>query len=440
MKKPPKRKSKHHAGHKARGRRAVPAAQPVSARAAPRSSPRSSPRPRDALFKSTAAVASVRSRADDVFKLGLATLPVLVAAALLLPSDMKTLRRATVVATSVPAIDVTRSAPPAPLQLRVDRDMVVASAPVDVAAGERRSEQAVSVTPGAAMILNAALAPRELQAVQPATIVSAHAAGVPDDIGGTPVTIPASRLPLVTSQPSGPVIASVEIEAAALTATCSVDEVARSSSPLPGAAEAERGTLGLRIAEAARAQTAEFVVYSDRYFGLSYPMGDVPALYGVCTDVVVRALRAVGIDLQALVHEAKGGRGDASIDHRRTEALRRFFLSRGYGLPVTDHPEDYVPGDIVTYLRPQNPRVQSHIAVVSDVIGPSGRPMIVHNRGWGPQLEDALFADAISGHFRLGAGPIASPSGPVSTAPPASRSRPVRTTAKGRSAKAPPVF
>ena len=104
-------------------------------------------------------------------------------------------------------------------------------------------------------------------------------------------------------------------------------------------------------------------------------MGDVPALYGVCTDVVIRAYRALGIDLQMLVHVARLGTGDPSIDHRRTEVLRRYFAAYGQSLPVTEFAEDYIPGDIVTYYRPQNRRTPYHIAVVSDVIAPSGRPM-----------------------------------------------------------------
>lgn len=157
---------------------------------------------------------------------------------------------------------------------------------------------------------------------------------------------------------------------------------------------------GLHLAAAAQAQVGKFVIYDETYRSISYPMGDVPGLYGVCTDVVVRAYRALGIDLQALVHRSRSGTGDASIDHRRTEVLRRFFAVHGEKLPVTTFAEDYRPGDIVTYHRPQNRGSRAHVAIVSSVMAPSGRPMIVHNRGWGPQLEDALFVDEITGHYR----------------------------------------
>ena len=157
---------------------------------------------------------------------------------------------------------------------------------------------------------------------------------------------------------------------------------------------------GSALAQAARTQTADLVIYNDTYRHIAYPMGDVPALYGVCTDVIIRAYRALGIDLQQRVHESGLGSGDTSIDHRRTEALRRFFARYGEQIAASSFAEDYRPGDVVTYNRPQNRHSRSHIALVSDVIAPSGRYMIVHNRGWGPQLEDALFVDEITGHYR----------------------------------------
>ena len=157
---------------------------------------------------------------------------------------------------------------------------------------------------------------------------------------------------------------------------------------------------GAALAAAAQRQTSEFTVYTDKYRRMSYPMGDVPALFGVCTDVVIRAYRALGVDLQALIHIARIGPADTSIAHRRTFTLRRYFASRGASVPITEFAEDYRPGDIVTYYRPQNRGSRDHIAIVSNLIAPSGRPMIVHNRGWGPQIEDALFVDKITGHYR----------------------------------------
>jgi uncharacterized protein YijF (DUF1287 family) len=158
---------------------------------------------------------------------------------------------------------------------------------------------------------------------------------------------------------------------------------------------------GLELARAARTQIHEFVIYNDRYTVMKYPMGDVRPIYGVCTDVIIRAYREVGIDLQELVHITRSGSGDTNIAHRRVDTLRRFFTQFGESLPVTNFAEDYRPGDIVSYYRPQNRHSRTHIAVVSDVYAPSGRPMIIHNRGWGPQQEDALFVDEITGHYRF---------------------------------------
>ena len=169
---------------------------------------------------------------------------------------------------------------------------------------------------------------------------------------------------------------------------------------MPIADSSDPAAFGLKLAAAARAQAGDLVVYSARYHPMSFPMGDMPSFYGACTDVIIRAYRALGIDLQELVQRTRSGRGDPNIDHRRTETLRTFFVRQGASLPITTFPEDYKPGDIVTYHRPFSRVSNSHIAIVSDVLAPTGRPMIVHNRGWGPQLEDALFVDRITGHYR----------------------------------------
>ncbi len=160
-------------------------------------------------------------------------------------------------------------------------------------------------------------------------------------------------------------------------------------------------SFGLALAAAARRQLEDFVIYNDRYTRLKYPMGDVHPMYGVCTDVIIRAYRVLGLDLQALVQKTKTGSGDPNIDHRRVDTLRKFFSRFGESLPISTYAEDYKPGDIVSYWRPQNRHSRPHIAIVSDMIGPSGRPLIIHNRGWGPQQEDGLFVDEITGHYRF---------------------------------------
>jgi uncharacterized protein len=164
------------------------------------------------------------------------------------------------------------------------------------------------------------------------------------------------------------------------------------------------GAFGARLAAAARRQTSHLVFYNPAYQQIAYPMGDVPGYFGVCTDVVVRASRALGIDLQVLVHKSGAGSGDTNIDHRRVEVLRRFFARAGTSLPITDNPADYRPGDIVTYLMPNGWLSKTHIAIVAAEKSPTGVPLVIHNRGWGVQAENWLFAEKITGHFRY-AGP-----------------------------------
>jgi uncharacterized protein YijF (DUF1287 family) len=240
-------------------------------------------------------------------------------------------------------------------------------------------------------------------------------------------TIPAVSTPAPTSMPSPAVLALLAPFAApgrnappsavdALTAMdtdehgipirpgiCTTDDSPRAvpaSFSVADPASLSDEAFGLELARAAQSQVGRFVIYNDAYRSISYPMGDVNGLFGVCTDVIVRAYRTLGIDLQPLVHRARSGSGDTNIDHRRTEVLRRFFAAQGESLSPSSFAEDYRPGDIVTYYRPQNRGARAHIAMVSSVIAPSGRPMIIHNRGWGPQLEDALFVDEITGHYR----------------------------------------
>lgn len=206
---------------------------------------------------------------------------------------------------------------------------------------------------------------------------------------------PAAPVTGETCQPSGAKLASFSL----------AGRLARNPRQ-PRISASDPAAFGQHLATAALTQTRDFVIYSARYQPMAYPMGDVLAMQGACTDVIIRAYRSAGIDLQELVQRTRSGRGDPNIDHRRTETLRTFLARHGESLPVTAYPEDYKPGDIVTYHRPFSRVSNSHIAVVTDVLAPTGRPMIVHNRGYGPQLEDALFVDRITGHYRY-AGPAA---------------------------------
>jgi len=153
-------------------------------------------------------------------------------------------------------------------------------------------------------------------------------------------------------------------------------------------------------------------VYDGSYLSIDYPGGDVPDNLGVCTDVVIRSYRnALNVDLQVEVHEdmkANFGkypdtwnlrRADRNIDHRRVPNLRIFFTRKGKSFKVTTDGKSLLPGDLVTYHLLENGSLP-HIAIVTDRIGDSGNPMIVHNIGSGPELEDRLFEFKMTGHYR----------------------------------------
>ncbi|WP_257644094.1 DUF1287 domain-containing protein [Luteimonas salinisoli] len=169
-----------------------------------------------------------------------------------------------------------------------------------------------------------------------------------------------------------------------------------------------------RLAAAAEAQVGVTLHYDPAYARLDFPGGDVPADRGVCTDVVVRALRsAVGADLQALVHQDMrdafhaypahwGLRGpDRNIDHRRVPNLETFLQRRGLALPRSDDPADYRAGDIVSWRLPNG---LPHIGIVARRRGAHGRLLVVHNIGAGARMEDVLFAWPVQGHYRWPAG------------------------------------
>jgi uncharacterized protein YijF (DUF1287 family) len=176
---------------------------------------------------------------------------------------------------------------------------------------------------------------------------------------------------------------------------------------LPGeAARQPSDPHALALIAAAEAQVGRVTGYDPAYVALDFPMEDVAPDAGVCTDVVIRALRqAHGIDLQALVnadmkahfadYPANWGlkRPDRNIDHRRVPNLARFLTRAG---AKVEGP--FQPGDIVTSLLPGN---LPHIGIVSDRIGASGDMMVLHNIGAGTRLEDRFQEFPITGHFRL---------------------------------------
>jgi uncharacterized protein len=160
---------------------------------------------------------------------------------------------------------------------------------------------------------------------------------------------------------------------------------------------------------AARRQIGVTVVYDPAYVVLPYPGGDVPLDRGVCTDVVIRAMRTQGIDLQKAVHEdmrahfdlypKKWGlrRPDRNIDHRRVPNLQTWFARQGWSLAPSQSASTYQPGDLVTWMLPGN---LPHIGIVSDRTGSHGTPLIIHNIGRGTREENILFSYPITGHYR----------------------------------------
>ncbi|MGL6209548.1 MAG: DUF1287 domain-containing protein [Paracoccaceae bacterium] len=167
---------------------------------------------------------------------------------------------------------------------------------------------------------------------------------------------------------------------------------------------------------AARTQVGVTVIYDPAYVSLAFPGGDVPAERGVCTDVVIRALRdAWGIDLQLAVNRDMKAAftaypplwglktTDRNIDHRRVPNLQTLFTRIGAALPAPSGPAAFAPGDIVTFLLPGN---LPHIGILSEKPGKTG-PMVLHNIGAGAAEDDILFTYEITGHYRLTAEPIA---------------------------------
>jgi uncharacterized protein len=170
---------------------------------------------------------------------------------------------------------------------------------------------------------------------------------------------------------------------------------------------------------AARAQVGITVLYDPAYRRLPYPGGDLPSERGVCTDVVIRALRAArGIDLQRAVHEDvtahpaayplrrwRAATADPNIDHRRVPNLMVYFTRQGLEQPASPDARAYLPGDIVAW---DLGRGVLHIGIVTDRRTAAGVPLVVHNIGAGAREEDILFRFRVIGHYRL---PSGAPSG-----------------------------
>jgi uncharacterized protein YijF (DUF1287 family) len=165
-----------------------------------------------------------------------------------------------------------------------------------------------------------------------------------------------------------------------------------------------------KVIDSAIAQVGVTTSYDPAYVNIGYPGGDVPESTGVCSDVLVRAFRSAGIDLQKEVHEDMNrswdeypkrwglSKPDSNIDHRRVLNLMKYFERRGKAVPITDEPDDYLPGDIVSWDLGGG---IYHIGLVTNMLSESQRRcLIVHNIGAGTRLEDVLLNWTVKGHYR----------------------------------------
>ena len=170
-------------------------------------------------------------------------------------------------------------------------------------------------------------------------------------------------------------------------------------------------TFYMKLSDAALELTKDRVRYDPAYVQIPYPNGDVPADRGVCTDVVIRAYRKLGLDLQKEVHEDMKENfslypsrkiwglktTNTNIDHRRVPNLQVFFSRKGIVKPITDDPDDYLPGDLVTWDLGNG---LTHIGIVVARKAQNGKTHgIVHNIGAGQVVQNCLFTWKITGHY-----------------------------------------
>lgn len=166
-----------------------------------------------------------------------------------------------------------------------------------------------------------------------------------------------------------------------------------------------------KLLESATEQTFLTKNYDPNYVVIAYPNGDVPVETGVCSDVVIRAFRKAGVDLQKAVHEDMTQNftaypkkwnlksPDTNIDHRRVPNLQTFFTRKGKSLQITNNGADYKPGDVVAWDL--DGKGMTHIGLVSNLFNErTKRYLIIHNIGGGTQSEDKIFDWKIIGHYR----------------------------------------
>ncbi len=180
--------------------------------------------------------------------------------------------------------------------------------------------------------------------------------------------------------------------------------------PTPGINHNTPVSFADKIVDAALSITHDAVSYNGSYFVIDYPNGDVPKNIGVCTDVVIRTFRKLGIDLQKEIHEDISAHWDdyprlwdrktpdKNIDHRRVPNLMTYFKKYGTVKPNSQNAADYSPGDIVAWRLPNG---LTHIGIVVNIRGKNNRYQVVHNIGRGQEVEDCLFDFTVIGHYAV---------------------------------------
>lgn len=154
--------------------------------------------------------------------------------------------------------------------------------------------------------------------------------------------------------------------------------------------------------------------YRGGYHTLDFPGGDVPLDQGVCTDVIIRAMRNAGIDLQEeLSRDIKARaqaypmvkKADTNIDHRRVRTLLPYFKKhfQALGTDIQDLAEPFLPGDIV-FMNTMGDRAPEHLGIISDTLGKSGRPLVINNWTDGTKTAemDLLKRVPVTHRFRIG--------------------------------------
>ncbi|MBX3117539.1 MAG: DUF1287 domain-containing protein [Fimbriimonadaceae bacterium] len=166
-----------------------------------------------------------------------------------------------------------------------------------------------------------------------------------------------------------------------------------------------------KIVAGARQQLNWGTTYNGAYVRINYPNGDVPKTQGVCTDVVVRAFRHAGYDLQQLIHEDMktawssyprypgNSKPDPNIDHRRCPNQIAFFKRHGKKLTTSveaANKSEWKPGDVVFWKLSSG---LDHVGVLTDKRNEKGLPLVIHNLNK-PTEEDVLESYKIVAHFR----------------------------------------